>query len=110
MKFVIPFFNHQNGNVRDIASSLVAEVSVKVGFYNEELNDYIKDLNPQILNIIKMKSAQLKKKRNYNNNNNNNDNNINKSNNNNSYNNKNSKNGIYKFNIYIYIFTYINKI
>jgi len=60
MKFVIPFFNHQNGKVRNIASSLVAEVSVYVGYNKEEFNCYIKDLNPQILNIIKIKSKALK--------------------------------------------------
>ncbi|ORX51359.1 hypothetical protein BCR36DRAFT_350935 [Piromyces finnis] len=59
MKFVVPFFNHQNGNVRSIASSLVAEISVDIGSNNEEFNDYIKDLNPQILSIIKMKSNSL---------------------------------------------------
>jgi len=63
MKFVIPFFNHQNGKVRNIASSLVAEVSVYIGYNKEEFNSYIKDLNPQILNIIKMKSKALKSER-----------------------------------------------
>eukprot|EP00833_Pecoramyces_ruminatium_P003601 jgi/Orpsp1_1/1177633/evm.model.c7180000062232.2 len=64
MKFVIPFFNHQNGKVRNVASSLVAEVSVEIGFNNDIFNDYIKDLNPQILNIIKMKSKKLNSEKN----------------------------------------------
>jgi len=64
MKFVIPFFNHQNGKVRNIASSLIAEISVEVGQNNNEFNEYIKDLNPQILNIIKMKSNLLKSEKN----------------------------------------------
>jgi len=64
MKFVIPFFNHQNGKVRNLASSLVAEVSIKIGFNNEEFNKYIKDLNPQILNVIKAKSNTLKNEKN----------------------------------------------
>ncbi|OUM67561.1 hypothetical protein PIROE2DRAFT_4965, partial [Piromyces sp. E2] len=64
MKFVIPFFSHQNGKVRNIASSLVAEVSVEVGSNNDEFYSYIKDLNPQILNTIKTKSKSIKTEKN----------------------------------------------